>query len=43
VKTQGTVKADLREIAKAMGKERKGRKLGKRLTIRRLIEEGRRF
>jgi prevent-host-death family protein len=37
------VKPDLLQISKAMRGDRKGRKLGKRLTIRQLIEVGRRF
>ncbi|HXR36857.1 MAG TPA: type II toxin-antitoxin system prevent-host-death family antitoxin [Candidatus Binataceae bacterium] len=39
----GAIKPDLRQIAKEMRQERKGRKLGKGLTIRQLIDDGRRF
>ncbi|MGO9264219.1 MAG: hypothetical protein ACLQBA_04915 [Candidatus Binataceae bacterium] len=39
----GAIKADLRRIAEEMRQERKGRKLGKGLTLRQLIEDGRRF
>jgi prevent-host-death family protein len=37
------MKPDLRRIAEEMRQERKGRKLAKGLTIRQLIEDGRRF
>ena len=36
-------KPDLQRVAEEMLRERKGRTLGKGLTIRRLIDEGRRF
>lgn len=40
---QRLAKPDLHKVTEAMLRERKGRKLGKGLTIRQLIEEGRRF